>query len=271
MTIDEWLKQAAALLADSMIPSARLDAEIILAHSINRPRTWLHAHGDATIDPRRRDIADARIALRRERVPVAYIIGHKDFYGRRFFVSPAVLIPRPDSEVLIDLLGAWLRSHSARHLVDVGTGSGCLGITAKLEYPELSVTLIDNDSAALKVARQNQAAHHADVKILNSQLLDAYPLTADIIMANLPYVDRSWQMSADTRHEPSQALFAGDAGLELIKQLIDQASRQLAPSGAMIVEADPRQHQAIIDYGDRVGLRFVEARDFGLLLVHRSL
>lgn len=265
-----WLEMAANELADAMIPTARLDAEIILAHTINRPRTWLHAHSDEPLDPRRRDIADARIQLRLERVPVAYIIGHKEFYGRRFFVSPATLIPRPDSEALIELLKDWLKTNTAKQLVDVGTGSGCLGITAALEHPELSVTLCDIDARSLKIAASNAKAHAVKARTLKSNLLASYPLSADVIMANLPYVDRAWETSEDTKHEPAKALCAADGGLKLIKQLIDQTPRSLSSTGALILEADPRQHAAITNYAKQHGLTTQRTLGYGLLLTRQS-
>ncbi len=270
MTIREWLADAANELADAMIPSARLDAEIILAHTINRPRTWLHAHGDEPLDPRRRDIADARVELRLERVPVAYIIGHKEFYGRRFQVTTDTLIPRPESEAVVELLNSWLENTSATQLIDVGTGSGCLGITAKLEHPQLMVTLSDISKDALKIARKNANLLDADVQFLASNLLGEYPLKADIVLANLPYVDRSWHVSDDTWHEPDSALYAENGGLALIKQLIDQAPDSLAAHGALILEADPRQHARIIDHAETRGFTLVTQRDFGLLLSYSS-
>lgn len=266
MTIGDWLKHTSAILADAMIPSARLDAEIILAHTLGKPRPWLHAHGDDELDDRRRDIADARVELRLERVPVAYIIGHKEFYGRRFHVSPATLIPRPESEALIELLKKWLARHEAKQLVDVGTGSGCLGITAKLECPKLHITATDIDPEALKIAQKNISEHGVDIKLVKSNLLDAYPIRADIIMANLPYVGHDWVVSEDTRHEPGQALFADDNGLSLIKELIDQASSSLVSDGALILEADPRQHEDIITYADERSFSPHTVSGFGLLL-----
>ena len=193
-TIDSWLRDTSSELADAMVPNARLDAEIILAHTISRPRTWLHAHGNEALDPRRRDIADARIQLRLERVPVAYIIGHKDFYGRRFRVTPDTLIPRPESEALIELAKKYAAPDG--RAVDIGTGSGCLGITLKLELPALSMTLSDISKKALAVAEQNAATHKADVRLLHSDLLDDYPLQAHLMIANLPYVDPSWPDNA---------------------------------------------------------------------------
>lgn len=267
MTIADWLNQTSTVLADNMIPSARLDAEIILAHTVRKSRTWLHAHSDEELDPRLRDIADARAQLRLDRVPIAYIIRHKEFYGRRFQVSPDVLIPRPESEVLIDLAKSWQAKHpEAKHLVDVGTGSGCLGITAKLEMPDLGVTLCDIDKSALRIAEQNAKYYEVEIKTLRSNLLDAYPLRAHIVIANLPYVDRDWMVSDDTHEEPDIALYAEDGGLALIKELIETADGHTAPSAALILEADPRQHDTIIDFAAQHNYRHQTTDGFGILL-----
>lgn len=263
MTIDAWLNDTSNEFADAMLPSARLDAEIILAHTIGHPRTWLHAHGDDPLDSRRRDIADARAALRLERVPVAYIIGHKEFYGRRFAVSPDTLIPRPESEALIDLLKVHIPDN-ATQLVDVGTGSGCLGITAALEMPQLSVTLTDISKRALAIAEKNLNAHHAKARLVISDLLDQYPLRADVIVANLPYVDRSWTVSAETDAEPEEALYADNDGLALIMRLLEQIPDHSTDNALIILEADLRQHQSIIDQAAAHGYVHLETRGLGV-------
>lgn len=267
MTIDEWLKTASTELADAMIPSARLDAEIILAHTINKHRSWLHAHGDEELDPRRIDIANARVELRLERVPVAYIIGHKEFYGRRFFVTPDTLIPRPESEALVELAVLWHQNHpDARQLVDVGAGSGCLGITIGLERPTLKVTLADIDKKTLRVAEKNAEAHSLNVQLLESNLLDSYPFQADIVVANLPYVDRSWQTGEDIKHEPETAIYADDGGLKLIFELIEHAPRTVNTPSALILEADPEQHERIISFAQKRGFSHQKTIGYGLLL-----
>lgn len=247
MTIAEWLRQATNELADDMLPSPRLDAEIILAHTLRHPRTYLHAHTDDEISPRDEDIANARVELRKDRVPVAYIIGHKDFYGRRFAVTPSVLIPRPESEQLITMLRSLLPSSSALpgivtpKLVDVGTGSGCLGITAKLEIPELDVALVDTSRHAIAVAAKNATTLGADVQTFVSDLLTDYPYSPDIILANLPYVDRAWDQSPELASEPAEALYAEDRGLAIIKRCIKQAAVRAKPHALLLLEADPRQ------------------------------
>ncbi len=270
-TLAVWISEATQKLQEAGIPSARLDAELLLAHTLRKPRTWLHGHGDDTLDDRTNEIASARLDLRLDRVPVAYIIGHKEFYGHQFKVTTATLIPRPESEVLIELLKEALPKNERLivdrpiRLVDVGTGSGSLGITAKLLEPELSVTLIDTSRHALTVAEENASALHAQVDLLQSDLLTSYPYVADSIIANLPYVDTTWERSPETNHEPASALFAPNNGLAYIFDLIAQTKEKLALGGSLILEADPSQHAAIQKEASTCGLILHETQGYGLL------
>jgi release factor glutamine methyltransferase len=270
MTISAWLKAATDELADEMLLSPRLDAEIILAHTIRHPRTYLHAHSDDELSARDEDIANARIELRKDRVPVAYIIGHKEFYGRRFTVSPSVLIPRPESEQLIDMLKKLLPTSAElpgivqKRFVDIGTGSGCLGITVKLEFPELDVALVDNSRHALTIAEKNAKLLGADVETYVSDLLTNYPYSPDIIVANLPYVDRSWEQSPELANEPAEALYADDKGLAIIKRCLDQVASRAKPDTLLLLEADPRQLDAIAAYAKFLNFKEVERDDFAI-------
>jgi len=268
MIISEWLKAAIKSLKNVGISSARLDAELILANTLRKNRTYLHAHLDEEIDPRRFDIANARLDLRLDRVPIAYILGYKEFYGRRFTVSPSVLIPRPESEDLISLFLELTASEIAEKvLIDVGTGSGCLGITAKLERSNLSVILSDISKPALNIAEKNANALNADVHIQQQSLLNGQLRPVDYIFANLPYVDKSWDVSPELKYEPGIALFAEDEGLKLILQLISQAPRCLTPEGLLFIEADPQQHNRIINEAVKNG--FVKERVLNYILVLR--
>lgn len=267
MTIEQWINQATEELQQAEIPSARLDAELILGHTLRRPRTYLHAHKDELLDDRQEDIANARIALRLDRTPVAYIIGHKEFYGRRFKTTPAALIPRPESESMVELLKSIMPTtlpliKDTKKLIDVGTGTGCLGITAKLEWPELDVTLSDISQHALRLAQQNAELLDANVRVHKGDLLHGYTMPLDIILANLPYVDRSWDVSPEVHAEPDIALYANDNGLTLINQLVAQSAHLLTPGGSLILESDERQHAQIIQEATRQG--FAHASTEGL-------
>ncbi|MDB5161622.1 MAG: Protein-(Glutamine-N5) methyltransferase, release factor-specific [Candidatus Saccharibacteria bacterium] len=272
LSVKDWLADATRQLVFAGIPSARLDSELILAHTLHQNRSYLQAHDDEELSDRTVEIANARLDLRLDRVPVAYIIGHKEFYGRRFRVSTATLIPRPESEVLIELLdqaipkNAALLKEKPLKLIDVGTGSGILGITAKLVYPELDVTLSDISRHALKIAEHNANQLGAEVSTLVSDLTTSFPFAADIIVANLPYVDPEWERSEETKHEPDEALFANDGGKALIFKLLLQTKSKLVTNGYLLLEADPTQHLDIISEAKKYGLLLQDQKDYGLLL-----
>lgn len=266
-TISFWLKNAAKSLKDAGIPSARLDAELILANTLRKNRTYLHAHLDEEINPRRVDIANARLDLRLDRVPMAYILGYKEFYGRKFTVSPAVLVPRPESEDMISLfLDATAGEIEQKVLIDVGTGSGCLGITAALERTNISVILSDISKDALRIAEKNADEHRARVKIQQQSLLNGQLEPVDYIFANLPYVDKDWEVSPELQYEPKIALFTEDGGLKLILELIRQAPRCLTPNGQLFIEADPTQHERIIQAAAKQNFKLVTIQRYIIVL-----
>ena len=201
---------------------------------------------------------------------------NQDFYGRDFIIAPDVLIPRPETEQLIDtVLSLAGKSYlpgvkpSPRQLpqnptiLDVGTGSGCIAITLAKELPEAKVTATDISEAAIKVAQKNANKHGVTIPFIISHLLEKVKFTPDVIVANLPYVDENWDWidKKALAKEPSIALYAKDHGLALIKELIDAAK-----SKYLILEADPSQHQAIIEYASEKGFELVETRGFILCL-----
>jgi release factor glutamine methyltransferase len=264
ITVSSWLNEATEELKVAGIDSARLDAELILSHTLRKPRTYLHAHNTEKLDDRQIEIANARLDLRVDRTPVAYIIGHKEFYGRRFTTTPAALIPRPESEAIIDIVKSLQPTTlplitERKTLVDVGTGTGCLGITAKLEWPELDVTLTDISQHALTLAKKNAELLQATVHFHKGDLLRGYGSSIDIILANLPYVDRKWEVSPETHAEPELALYASDQGLALIRELVNQSAQLLTGGGSLILESDERQHAAIIQMCQAHGLRHRES------------
>lgn len=266
-TISFWIKNAAKSMKDAGIPSARLDAELILANTLRKNRTYLHAHLDEEIDPRRVDIANARLDLRLDRVPMAYILGYKEFYGRKFTVSPAVLVPRPESEDMISLfLDATAGEIEQKVLIDVGTGSGCLGITAALERTNISVILSDISKDALRIAEKNADEHRARVKIQQQSLLNGQLEPVDYIFANLPYIDKDWEVSPELQYEPKIALFTEDGGLKLILELIRQAPRCLAPNGQLFIEADPTQHERIIQAAAKQNFKLAAIQSYIIVL-----
>ncbi len=271
--IKDWLTKASRQLSKVGIPNAHLDAEIILAHVLHKSRTYLHAHPEQIINSAQCKIADFSLNQRVNRVPIAYIVGHKEFYGRDFIVTPATLIPRSESESIIELLKKILPSTTYHipptKLVDIGTGCGCLGITAKLEFPALDVTLTDISADALKVATQNTKKLSADVIIMQSNLLQNCDIKPDIIIANLPYVNKTWNRSPETDHEPTIALFANDHGMSTIKKLIVQAKGSLTLGGYLIIEADPTQHDSLTKYAKKQSFTSVHQLGYAIAFKHQ--
>ena len=216
----------------------------------------------------------------KEALPKAYRDGFKDFYGRDFIVTPEVLIPRPETEQLIDavlnLAGkAYLPGvmPAARVLpekptiLDVGTGSGCIAITLKLELPEANIIATDISKPALIIAQKNAIKFNVDPKIFKiSDLLENIDVQPDIIVANLPYVDENWKWLNKELldKEPKIALYANHEGLELIKELIRQSSEHKVKFLAL--EADPCQHKEILSFAKRLYYFKREIRGFCILL-----
>ena len=277
--MSELLNKAKHLFSEAEIPSSHLDAEVLLAYVLGVDRSWLVAHGDEELGSEQVKKFESFVARRLNREPIAYITGRKEFYGREFSVTPDVLIPRPETEDLVELTMTRLRSQVSglrSRILDVGCGSGCVGITLKCELPELDVTLADISPAALTIARQNARSLNATVNFASSNLLKKY-VTAkiqnpkskiyfDVIVANLPYVDHAWKRSPETDHEPALALFAEDNGLELIKRLIEQSRTVLTENGLLLLEADPCQHGDIITYGKKYGFTHISSRNYALAL-----
>lgn len=225
----------------------RLDAELIVAHVIGQNRIFLHAHPEYELSPDELKRARMSINRRAMKEPLAYIIGQKEFYGRKFDVDFRTLIPRPETEALV----AKILELKPKTMLDVGTGSGCIAISAKLELPSLDAHASDVSPYALIVAKQNAKKLGANITFHESYLFKKLPKTAkfDLIAANLPYVDRKWNwLSPELAFEPESALYAEDDGLSLIKECIDAAPNYLNPGGYLLLEADRSQHEKIASY-----------------------
>lgn len=216
----------------STFATYKLDAEVLLCFVLGKNKAWLRAHTDDRLTDAQFKKYQKAIARRITGEPVAYITGVKEFYGRDFKVTKHVLVPRPESESFIDALKELKRDHTIHgflhNVLDMGTGSGCLAITAKLEFEDLFVTATDTSTAALKVAIANAAAYSTPIVFKKQSILTGDKEGYDIILANLPYVPDAMR-DASIMHEPAGALFSGDDGLdhyrELFKQLADKHIR----------------------------------------------
>ncbi|MBR3176542.1 peptide chain release factor N(5)-glutamine methyltransferase [Candidatus Saccharibacteria bacterium] len=256
MTIGEWL-------SDTSKTIERLDAELILQHFLEvDDRSYLVAHAEDELSDA--SAIDAQVARRAEGEPLAYILGYREFYGRRFFVTTNVLIPRPETETIINIV----KSIGPDRILDVGTGSGCIAVTLSLELPNAHIDAADISEDALRVAQKNAAHHGANIAFHKSDLLsDFQPEPNTLIIANLPYVDADWQWldHKTLDYEPELALYAEQGGLSLIYKLIDQYPFNAA---GLILEADPSQHQAIIDYAKGHNLNLKDQQGYILYLAN---
>jgi release factor glutamine methyltransferase len=287
MTTGNWILNAAQKLRRVGITSSRLDVELILARRLDKSREWLLAHNDFELNEVVLKQAQDDIVRRLNHEPLAYILGKKEFYGRTFMVTPDVLIPRPESEQIIEQLelichpefisgSSICRGQILKRVqddevgvLDIGTGSGALAITAALEFPFTQVTASDISDAALKITQQNAKKLGARVTFVKSDLLDNIDEEFDIIIANLPYVDRNWHAeieSPEISHEPETALFTDDGGLKLIKKLIQQAPAHLSQNGHLILEMDPCQIETIKEFATGHGFITISEWPFGVTL-----
>jgi release factor glutamine methyltransferase len=238
MIIREALRNATERLENHRVSSPRLNAEVILAHCLEVDKTYLYTHDDRTLgDVEFQKIEDA-LYERISGVPVQYIVGRQEFYGRYFTVNPDVLIPRPETEYIVEAV-LELHPPSGSSIIDVGTGSGCVGLTLALEIPEAQVTITDVSYAALLTAKSNAVQLGARASIVCMDVLEAVRGQFDIIVSNPPYVshEETSRLQIEVReYEPHVALFGEENGLAVYRKLIPSAERALKPGGYLIME-----------------------------------
>ncbi len=250
MTIEEALKHGRERLA-AHSESPGLDAQVTLAHTLGRSRAWLLAHPEAAVPAEIAAIYLNMLAQLEKGTPLPYVLGSWEFFGRRFKVSPAVLIPRPETELLVEEALAVLRTRTnpaaPPRVVDVGTGSGCIAITLAAEIPGLRLAALDISGEALAVARENAARHGVDRRLdfLLGDLLESLEGPFDLVCANLPYIpSATLDGLAVFGKEPTLALDGGPDGLALVKRLLAQLAPggknagRLAPGGMALLEIE---------------------------------
>lgn len=267
-TVGRAVNAATQRLEEAGVSTARLDAQVILAHVLGVGRSWLFAHYEYALDTEQADQYTELIARRVRREPVAYLIGRKEFYGLDLHVDRRVLIPRPETEMLVDavLELASARGEAPLVVADVGTGSGAIALAVAANAENARLYALDVSDEALSVARTNVA--HLDkrwqVTLLHGDLLAPLPECADVIVANLPYVTSAdyRTLDLDVRgYEPQIALEAGVQGLDVITRLLRQVPAHLNPGGSVILEIGYDQGQAVLGLIARL---LPQARDVDL-------
>jgi release factor glutamine methyltransferase len=257
------LKEGIARLRETQIPSHTLAAELLLLHALGRDRAWLYSHAETPLDPATAEKYFALVARRAAGEPTQYLTGKQEFWGLEFDVTPAVLIPRPETEHVVEVALARLGARGIKidlktgapnpqlRVADVGTGSGCLAVALAHELPHAEIFATDISAAAIDVARRNAARHAVSdrVHFMQCDLLDAFlpsPLAPrpsslffDLIVSNPPYIalDEAATLPREVReHEPEAALFGGPTGVEVYERLIEQAAALLHTGGNLVVE-----------------------------------
>ena len=261
MRIDHALAEARARLTAS--PTARLDSELLLARVLGGRRTWLHAWPEVQLDPTQAARFEALIARRAAGEPVAYLLGEREFYSLVFEVTPDVLIPRPETELLVEAALEMLGSGAKRpRVLDLGTGSGCIAIALARARPDARVTAVESSAAALELARGNAARHGADgLEWLHGAWFE--PVAGrrfDAIVANPPYVASADPHldAGDVRFEPRAALDGGPDGLDALRAIALEAPKHLIPGGWIAVEHGAEQGDAVAGLFAQAGLSAIE-------------
>jgi release factor glutamine methyltransferase len=218
-----------------------ITGQVILAHILEHDRAWLLAHTEVPLTSQQSTGFMALLSRAAQGEPLAYLTGEREFYGLTFAVTSDVLIPRPETEGLVDMALRWSRQwqQTVLHLVDVGTGSGAIAITLAVQLPQAIITAVDVSPAALVVAHNNASRHAVANRIdfMQCNLLEPLPGPFDVILANLPYIPTDTLQTLDVvRWEPSLALDGGADGLALIRTLITQAETRLLPGGLLALE-----------------------------------
>ncbi|MDO9163241.1 MAG: peptide chain release factor N(5)-glutamine methyltransferase [Methylococcaceae bacterium] len=244
--IQSLLSEAKDRLATSS-DSAVLDAEVLMCNVLGKPRSYLRAWPEKTLNASDLDAYWQLVELRKQGQPIAYITGKKEFWSRDFVVTPDVLIPRPDTEILIEIALTLIPEYQPVNIIDLGTGSGIIAITLAAERPLANIIAIDQSDAALTCAQNNAIKHQINnVRFINSNWFGNIPISRfDLIISNPPYIaeDDIHLQQGDLRFEPQSALHAKDQGLSDIKIIISEARSYLKTDGYLLIEHGYNQEQ----------------------------
>lgn len=248
MNVEEaWAYGRSNLAQASITPD--LDARLLLEHVLEVNHGYLIAHADQILTTAQQQLYRQLIHRAQQKEPIPYLTNSAAFYGLDFYVSPAVLIPRPETEQLVELALAWANLKDRLQIVDVGTGSGCIAVCLSKHLPKASVMAVDISANALAVARDNAAQHVPNrIRFYQGSLLQPLSFQVDLIVANLPYIaHHEWTLVDDgvKWYEPTIALEGGSNGLDSISEMLEQSTSRLRPQGAIFMEIGWQQGQAV--------------------------
>jgi len=269
ISIAEAILQGANKLRKAGVPEARREAGSLLAFLLDKDRTFILSHADDPISGEQETLFEEFLDARAQGEPAQYITGRQDFYGLEFEVTPAVLIPRPETELLIEAAIKLVGTEETVSFCDVGTGSGCIAITLLTQLPLAHAIAVDVSGSALEIAKRNAVRHRVTdrIEFLLSDCFASVPQqTFDLIVSNPPYVadDAVATLQREVRDfEPRVALTAGAGGLNVIRRLINDAKDYLRPGGHLLFEIGFDQHEAVS--------RLIDSEVWRLIDIHQDL
>lgn len=281
-TIEQTLKSARLRLTDSQISdSAGLDAELLLAHCLQTSRTYLFTWPEKMLNESQQACFENLLQQRLQGHPIAHLTGEREFWGLALKVTPDTLIPRPDTEILVETALQKIErlqqtnqacsvssQPSPLHVLDLGTGTGAIALALKQECPQCDVTALDQSAAALEIARNNAHTHDLSIRFLQSDWFSALDANErfSIIVSNPPYIENNdpHLQQGDVRFDPISALTSGEDGLDDLKFIIEQAWSFLHPGGWLLVEHGYNQAEAVSALFRQRGYQQIESRcDYG--------
>ena len=258
-TVRQCLQRGSLRLRQKEVSSPELDSALLLAHAIGQKRSWLYAHPDSALTDGEKALWLSCLAQRQARRPLPYIVGYKEFMGLRILVDERVLIPRPETELVVELAQQFLRGDPGATIADIGTGSGCIALAVARLCPETQVFAADASATALQVAQDNayQLGLTDRVSFSLGDLLTPSPGHVSLLLANLPYVAAKEYASLApeiTDYEPQIALVSGQEGLDHLQRLVAQLGVCLLPGGRIILECGSTQALTVLNMLRHTGL-----------------
>lgn len=269
MTLKEALLATQNLLINALkAGEERLEAHLLMQHVLNVNRAWLIAHENDTLQPKMHSQLEALLNRRLKGEPIAYILGYREFYGLKLIVTPDTLIPRADTETLVEMVLAKVSSQEKAQILDLGTGCGAIGLAIAVNRPQAKVIAIDASPAALNIAIKNaKKLNINNVEFKSSDWFDALQdVKFNVIVSNPPYIDRNdtHLNQGDLRFEPISALASGDDGLDDIRIIINESLAYLNPQGWLMLEHGYNQAETVADLMAQAGLIDIETiKDLG--------
>ena len=255
-TVREALTAAVNFLDSQNISGARLDSELLLAHTLRKDRTWILAHTDHELTAHQVKDFESFISRRSEHIPVVHLTGNREFYGLDFAITPAVLTPRAETEQMVEWAIKYAPANS--RLIDIGTGSGAIAIAIASHRPDLKVTATELSEEAMVVARRNAKQHRVNLDFVISDLWEKVPGVYETVVTNLPYLTNDAELMPEVLREPAVALFGGSDGLDLYRRFLGDLPQHLSSGGYLFTECDPWQHAELINAAAIAGLKPVE-------------